>query len=307
VTVEDRLRRAVPPDAEGARERAWAVVSAVDTTKVPLSRNFVVRSAVAAAVVAVFALSGGGAATAEWVADRFEAAPKPPRAVHLPTAGRLLVAGPTVIREDGSKLRLPAADGATWSPHGLFVAAWKNKELRASEPDGDPRWRITAPGKIRSAAWSPDGLRIAYVAGSRIRIVSGNGTNDHSLPGGATKPVRPAWNPKRPQELAYTSLRGTVVVRDVGTGRVVHRRQAPRWLRGAVRGDRLATVHGGTLSIDGKPIVSVRGRLGAPVWSPDGRYIAASRGTSVLIVSADGKRLTTVPGGQLYGWALARP
>jgi hypothetical protein len=223
MTVEDRLRRAVPPDAEAAHD-------------------------------------GPGA----------------------------------VVRQDGTRVRVGTADGATWSPHGLFIAAWKQKELRAMEPDGDPRWRITAPATIRGAAWSPDGLRIAYIAGGRVRIVSGNGMNDHALIGGAARPVTPVWNPGRAQELTYVSAAGRVVARDVGTGRRVV----------AHRGHARATTSGGSLRIDGRAVLTVRGRLGRPVWSPDGRYVAVGRGTSVLIVSADGRRLSTVAGRAAYDWAL---
>jgi len=326
MSIDDRLQRALPPDAEGARDRAWAVVAAAVPAARPLRRGrlrLALAAAAAAAGAAALALSGGGAAAAEWVSERFEAtAPAPRVVVELPTAGRLLVEGPAVIREDGTRAKLPAAAGATWSPNGLFIAAWHGKELRALEPDGDPRWRLAAPARIDTAVWAPDGLRIAYLTNkNRIRIVSGNGTNDHALPGGEAQPVRPAWNPKRPQELAYVTRRGNVVVRDVATGVAVRRLQSVSGAASlsfsekgrlkatrspaayAPHGDRLATVQNGTLSIDGRAIVTVRGRLGAPVWSPDGRYVAASRGSGVLVASADGKRLTTVSGGALLGWA----
>ena len=325
--LDDRLQRAVPPDVEAARDRAWAVIEAAaprTTTKHATITKFVVVGVAGAAATAALAVSGGGATAAEWVSDRFEAAPAPRVAVQLPTHGRLLVDGPIVIRQDGSRVELPAADGATWSPNGLFVAAWHDKELRALEPDGDPRWRIEATAPVRTASWSPDGLRIAYLAGGRIHIVSGNGTNDHALPGGQARPVRPAWNPVRPQELAYVTRRGNVVVRDVATGVAVRRLESGRRATSlsfsekgrlkatraaaayAPQGDRLATVHGGTLRIDGKAIVTVRGELGPPVWSPDGRFVAVSRGRGVLVASVSGSRLTTLPGGELYGWAPPR-
>ncbi len=191
MTVEDRLRRALPPDAEGARERGWAVVRASrpvgatnDTTTGPL----VTRWIAAAALAALFALSGAGAATGDWVKQRVAPEPKAPK--HAIPAG-----------------------GATWSPHRLFIAVWQDRELRALEPDGDPRWHVTAPAPIRNAKWSPDGLRIAYVAGDRVWIVSGNGTNNHLLRGGRTTASDLRWSAARPQELTYGS-----VTRDVGTG-----------------------------------------------------------------------------------------
>jgi hypothetical protein len=196
VTVEDRLRRALPPDAEGARTRAWDVVRSaapLHTTKMTTTVTIVIRSAAAATAVALFALSGAGAATGEWVKRTI--APPQERAAEPTPPG-----------------------GAAWSPHKLFVAVWSGRDLRALEPDGDPRWRITAPAEIRNAVWSPDGLRIAYVAGGRTRIVSGNGTNDHALLGGATGSTTLRWSKRRPQELTYGHI-----TRDVGTGVVVKR------------------------------------------------------------------------------------
>ncbi len=301
MTVEDRLRRAVPPDAEGAEQRAWAVVEQAAPARVTKPTNtvgFVTRWGAAIALATLFALSGAGAATGEWVADRIAPEPRTPKlAATLPTSGRLLVQdarGLVVIRQDGGRTKLPAADGATWSPHGLFIAAWTGSELRAMEPDGDPRWRITAPARITNAAWSPDGLRIAYIAGNRVHIVSGNGANDHALIGGVTREAHLAWNPERPQELAY----GKAAARDVGTGQRVQR----TWR------ERRATIDDNTLRVNGRALLTVRGLRGTPVWSPDGRYLAVGRGRSILLTSADGTRLSTIAGGVPLGWApLARP
>lgn len=187
MTVDDRLRRALPPDAEGARARGWEVVRTVRPTIDTTTGPFVTRWIAAGLLATLFALSGAGAATGEWVAETIAPKPKAPAE--------------------------PTTAGSTWSPNHLFKAVWHNHTLRAVEPDGDPRWRITAPARIETAKWSPDGLRIAYVAGNQVRIVSGNGTNDHALRGGATTSGRLVWNNARPQELTY----GTVT-RDVATG-----------------------------------------------------------------------------------------
>ena len=101
----------------------------------------------------------------------------------VPGGGRLLVqAGPSawVVASDGAKRRLGAYSGTSWSPHGLFVVGWHGRELTALDPGGAVRWSLTARERIAAARWAPvDGFRIAYVAGSALRIVNGDGTGDH--------------------------------------------------------------------------------------------------------------------------------
>jgi len=349
--IGERLQRAVPPDAEAARERAWAVVAAaapIHTTKFALSAKFVVRTVVLALLAGAFVVSGGGAATADWISERVDPAPVRPRVVAtLPTSGRLLVRDhrhATVVRQDGSRARLPVALGAAWSPHGLFIATWLGPQLAAIEPDGDPRWRITTPASVQTAAWAPDGQRIAYLAGANeLRVVAGDGTADRPL---AHEVVAVAWQSLR--SVAYVTLGRRLVIRDVDSGAILARskREMPQdarvvttdgpsvtvvgpragatWRAGRVsslpagrylgaayspHGHRLATITEAagrsTLRIDGRATVTLPGRLKGPVWSPDGRYVALQAANQIVVAAADGPGLTTLPGGALYGWAVA--
>ena len=144
------------------------------------------------------------------------------RSAALP-AGRMLVSssqGTWIVRGDGTRLRLGPWTGATWSPRGLYVAAWRGRELSAVAPNGRVAWTIAARGPVRDAAWSPDGYRIAYRRDDALAVVAGDGTGARVL----AQPVRavaPAWRPGAPHTLAWVGASGRVEVRDVDTGALV--------------------------------------------------------------------------------------
>jgi len=366
----ERLRRAEPPDAEGARRRARAAVLAAAPPPSPRRRRRIgLGVALALAAVAV-ALTPPGEAVGEWLrraADPppppAEAPATPPRPADvLPGGGRVLAREPggvVVVRRDGGRERLGRWSGAAWSPRGLFVVAWRGPELAALEPDGTVRWRLRAPGSIRGARWSPDGFRIAYLTGAaELRVVAGDGTGDRRL--GNARPVAPAWRPGEPRTLASVRRGGRVEVRDVDTGtlrwrsrRLLSRRTralswspdgrrllavAPRGLRvldlrrervvrlsappgarvtGAAfapRGRALAVVTRGggrsALAVRGRELFSTRGRLSAPVWSPDGAWVVAGwrgAGQWVAVRAKGAPRLAAVErAGAPLGWCCAR-
>lgn len=187
-----------------------------------------------AALLAVLLLSPAGAAVRGWVGDAFTAsAPRPePVLAHIPGGGRLLVQageGPWVVQPDGSRRLLGDYREASWSPHGLFVAAVKGRTLSAIEPDGTPHWSITAAREIGVPRWSPSGERIVYRSGFSLRVIAGDGTGDHLVagataagtPSGArTSPayVAPAWSPDGRNALAYVAGTGRLRIIDSETG-----------------------------------------------------------------------------------------
>ena len=185
--LEGRLRELAAPDEADAERRAWTVIRSAYARREPVVREPRRRriALIAAAGVAALAigLSPAGAKVGDLVSDVFspeEGEPDAKPALRsLPAAGELLVEseqGPWVVREDGSKRLLGDYDFATWSPHGLFVAAARGRELLALEPDGDPRWTLAARGRIADPRWSPSGFRIAYRSGDDLRVVAGDGT-----------------------------------------------------------------------------------------------------------------------------------
>ena len=126
------------------------------------------------------------------------------------------------MRGDGTRLRLGPWTAATWSPRGLYVAAWRGRELSAVAPNGRVAWTIAARGPVRDATWSPDGYRIAYRRDDALAVVAGDGTGRASSPSPCGA-VAPAWRPGAPHTLAWVGASGRVEVRDVDTGALVWR------------------------------------------------------------------------------------
>jgi hypothetical protein len=279
---ETDLRRALQgtaaPDELGAERRAWAVLrSAYAETEPPASRRrparLVLALAAALALVAA-ALSPPGRAVGGWVREavgiervggREDARPA---LASLPANGSLLVVARTgawVVRDDGSKRRLGAYRDATWSPHGLHVAATRGRRLVALTPEGDVRWTRTKARPVHHPAWSPSGFRIAYGAGGDLRVVNGDGEPDRLL----ARRVRRgswAWRPDRDRHvLAYVTRAGAVTMEDTDTRQVLW-----RW-RGAVEPlERLA-------------------------WSADGRRLVAAAPHAITVFGPRGRLLASVP------------
>jgi hypothetical protein len=265
--LERMLRDSAAPDEAAARERAWENVAAAFEQR-PVRPRVARRApvAVAAAVAALaVALSPPGDAVADWVRDAVGLKPKAPAAQmpaagRLPSGGRLLVtAGGAVwlVDRDGSRRRLGAWSGASWSPRGLFVVVWRGRRLAALDPRGHVRWSFEAPRPVTDAQWSPSGFRIAYRSGQDLRVVGGDGNDDRVLDPGTFRPM--AWRPGvREHVLAYSSG-GHVDIVDTDRGARLARIQLPQ----------------------------VAGPL---AWSADGRRLFVNLGRSLGIYDARGRR-----------------
>ena len=214
------------------------------------------------AVVAA-ALSPPGQAVVDEIREVVGVERAQPALFSLPAKGRLLVAsdaGVWIVQEDGSKRLLGQYREATWSPFGRFVAAASENELAALEPDGDVRW--TLPRRdVTSPRWAgtETDTRIAYFAGSGIRVVAGDGTGDRLLVPDARGQL--AWRPGAGLVLAYASA-GEVRVVDVESGRLL-------W-RAAVR--------------PARPPTQV-------AWSSDGRRLLVSSSRNLRVYSGRGELL----------------
>jgi len=228
---EDRLRallRDEPlPGAAEAERRGLALVERAYAERRADNRPALPRLAVAlvaAALLTALLLSPAGAAVRNWIGDVFTAGVRnaQPALTDVPGGGRLLVQssrGPWVVQPDGSRRLLGHYDDASWSPHGLFVAAASRRTLSAIEPDGTPHWSITAAGPVSDPRWSPSGFRIAYRTERSLHVIRADGTGDRLL--GPAAPVAPAWFPPGVHLLAYVDARGRLRIIEPDTSRTL--------------------------------------------------------------------------------------
>ena len=152
MSVEDRLRQAVAPDEDGARERALLRLQDEFARREPVAPRRTRAPWAVAAVLCVLAaaLSPPGEAVADWVRTAVGLRPelptdRAPRADRLPSGGRLLVSSSGItwiVDANGKRRRLGAWSAASWSPHGKFVIAWKGRRLAALDLRGNVRWSL---------------------------------------------------------------------------------------------------------------------------------------------------------------------
>jgi WD40 repeat protein len=272
--VRPDLEHVTIPGETDAEERAWRMVQAAYAEREPATprprRGRLVAGLAAAcvtvALVAV-AVSPAGSEFLHSVRREIGLTNAAPALTRLPTGGALLVtssAGPWVVQQDGSKRLLGGYAEASWSPHGLYVAVTRRHELLAVDPKGTVHWSLARRGEVRLPRWAPDGYRIAYLDGSSLRIVAGDGTGDHLLAAAAAA-VPGAWRPSASHEhvLGFVTSSGRLVLEDVDTGRVLAR-------------DRL------------------RGYIAELAWSSDGRRLAAISVHAAIVFDQNGKRLATI-------------
>lgn len=223
-----RLSKYRAPGEREAGERAWSLVQTAYAAREPVAwprRHAVplVAAAVVAAVAAA-ALSPGGRALVHSFRKAVGVQHARTELFSLPAPGQLLVVGQGgtwLVRADGSRRRLGAYRDATFSPHGLFIAATRANELVALDPKGKVRW-VLARRSPRFPAWTGThtDTRIAYLAGGRLHVVPGDGSDDRVI--GPASAVAPVWRPGPGYVIAY--VQGTtVIVRDVDTGAVLFR------------------------------------------------------------------------------------
>jgi hypothetical protein len=254
------------PCERGAGERVWGIVREAFDERIPVPQRRdpgpFVLVAVAAVVVAA-ALSPPGHAV--WGSLR-DAVRNEDHLLSLPAPGRILVnaqSGAWIVQRDGSKRFLSGYVNASWSPHGLYLAAVRGNQLVAMEPNGKVHWKLAGPRPVGGPQWSFDGYRIAYLSGRELRVVNGDGTGDRLIVpnAGGTQLAAYAWRPGTHQ-LVYNVGRNRLVLLDIDARRVL-------WRGRAAGVEQL-------------------------LWSDDGKRLFVS-GAPVRILDASGSLVATIP------------
>jgi hypothetical protein len=108
---------------------------------------------------------------------------------------------------------------AELSPRALYAVVGIGSSLVSLAPGNRRPWVHQTGGRVVSASWSPDGLKIAYVVAHRggyeLRLIEGDGYPDRLLVG-SVRSTKPSW---RADSLAvsYVDARGRAAVFDLGT------------------------------------------------------------------------------------------
>jgi dipeptidyl aminopeptidase/acylaminoacyl peptidase len=271
--MKRELERVPIPGQDEAEQRAWQVVSRAFAEHQPLprprrrTRPALIAIAVGVGALIAVSVSPAGSDLVRSVREAVGLKKAAAALTQLPTGGQLLVTsaeGPWIVQPDGSKRLLGGYLEASWSPHGLYVAVVRTHELLAVDPHGTAHWSLARAGTLSLPRWAPDGYRIAYLDGSNLRIIAGDGTGDRFF-ADAVAHVAPAWRPSLTHEhvLAFFSAAGELELYAVDNNELYARHPLPAppaQLLWSSDGERLVALTKHEISIfnhDGRPLGSI--------------------------------------------------
>src|SRR5919204_228272 len=130
----------------------------------------------------------------------------------LVACGKLWLATQRGLRIEG----MPVAT-AELSPRALYAVVGIGSSLVTLAPGNRRPWVHETDGRVAAAAWSPDGLKIAYVvagrAGNTLRLIEGDGAPDRLLVREVSA-SKPSWRADA-LAVAYVDGRGRAAVYDL--------------------------------------------------------------------------------------------
>jgi hypothetical protein len=308
--VRRELERVEIPGEHDARERTWPVVRAAFAKRAPTEppRRHL-RAALALAVgiaLLAAAFSSPGMAVLDRIRRTVGIEHAAPALFALPSPGKLLVRtdrGVWVVQQSGSKRFLGGYRDASWSPFGRFLVAARRNELAALEPDGQVHWTLARPA-TRLPSWGGvrTDTRIAYLSGTRLRVVAGDGTGDRPGCVRVVAPVRPAWRPGAQQILAVATPNGAVDVFRADTCRRLWRTKPglrPRKLEWSDDGRLLVLTPPGTRMYDADGQLFAQDRPPSPSRDSDAMFIRGRDG-SVATIRIRGTQSNVYSPGTLF-------
>ena len=112
--------------------------------------------------------------------------------LQLTPSGRSLRILERATRQESS-LSVPLVDRAVWSPNGTRIAFVRGGRIRLINSDGSGEAQLTSGPDDREPYWSPDGTRIAFTRGNAAYLINANGTGLRQI--STDKRLAGPWSP----------------------------------------------------------------------------------------------------------------